>query len=533
MLERIYAGFIAFFGVLAILGVYMGYHGKISTVPALMAVSISAILAWKISKEVETVKTAKTRNLKPLVLLLSLFLAIEIYLILPHLVFPHGAGDFANHARSVRIIAKDHSFNVESTLPLVFPHRYPHVYYGTASLFYSLFPHTYMVNSLFPIMLQVLSLLGVFFTARKIFNEKIALLSTFISGFAITNLFALEQGFFPFIMGQFFFIASAYSYLIKDRKLLLLSNAGLISYPHLFVVYIIFLVLETLRTKRLENFIMPAAAFMLMAPESIGLAIKHAHIYSPVPGKSLEPFRGSLLIKGGILTPTLFSLLIFIFAIGFYRNRERRLINLNLSIIILILATFAAFGYDYLRGYTKDLHLLYMAPKLFYLLVLPLSIVTAVGMERLLKKKAGIALILSLYWIYFAGYAFTVLPSKASFPGEFYEIAEKMDTWPGEFTVGVDPELGTNIGWKPRFPYKSIIDLPDEGYTLDTVELNRAFQFHWASYAFTEEGPLVINSKGEPVVKYSYEDVDYYITKKELNRTVILKKGGIKVYKMR
>jgi hypothetical protein len=529
MFERLFVACTAFIALLSIFGIYLGYWGLIYPSTGFLAVLVSLILAYRLSAG----KGTKVENRGPLLGLLTVFLLVLAILSLPYLIFPHGAGDFANHATSVRITAKNHQLVTTVASPeylVVFPHVYPNIYYAVASTLYSLYPHTYVVTSVFAIILELLSLIGLFLIAKTLFDERIALLSTFISGFAITNLFVLEQGFFPYIIGQFFFIASVYSYLVKDKKLMILSNAGLFSYPHAFGIYLVFLTLETLKTREWKNFIIPVVSLCIIAPETIGFVWERIFVKSQA-STLIEPFRGSLLVRGGILTPTLFSLVIFVFAVlGFYKERKNRgLINFNLSIVFLIGATLVAFGYDYLMGYTKDLHLLYMAPKLFYLLVFPLSIAAAVGLS-IIRRKDILLIILALYGVYFAGYAFMVLPTKASFSGEFYEVAEKLDTMPGEFKVGVDPELGTNVGWKARFPYKSLIDLPDEGYTLDTVELNRALHFHWASRIRTKDGPLVVDSKGELVVGYSSEGVTYYITSKSLDRPVVFKEGQIKVY---
>jgi hypothetical protein len=96
--------------------------------------------------------------------------------------------------------------------------------------------------------------------------------------------------------------------------------------------------------------------------------------------------------------------------------------------------------------------------------------------------------------------------------------------------------LINNRGWEQRFPYKSLMDVPDKSYStgnIAKVELNRALQFHWANYTSRDGMPVVINSKGEEVIKYSKEGVDYYVTKEELNEPILFEEGGIKVYKLR
>ena len=39
------------------------------------------------------------------------------------------------------------------------------------------------------------------------------------------------------------------------------------------------------------------------------------------------------------------------------------------------------------------------------------------------------------------------------------------------------------------------------------AEIRRAFKFHWAKYTFREGLPVVIDSKGEEVVKYTYKEL--------------------------
>jgi hypothetical protein len=380
-------------------------------------------------------------------------------------------------------------------------------------------------------------MLGVYLVGHKLTGERTALLASVIYGFSITNLFMLEQGFFPQLMGQFFFIASVYSLMSQTKSLLLLSNIGLISYPHYFGIFLLFLALQSIRRKELFNLVIPLLATAILAPE----------VYNLISGRiSVSqqynvPLRGYLLLKGGVLTPTFFSLAFLSLSLPGYRSifkkRDTFQVDLNLSILALTSTVAIAFAYVFLAGYTRDIRHLYVLAKTFYLLVFPLSIATAITLERIMEgRKILVAALLSMYILYFAGYAFFVLPAKANFPGEAYEIFERMDTLEGEFIVGVDPSLIKNTDWTPQHPYKSIVDVPDVGYSsgaIAKVELNRALQFHWANYRFTDEGPVVVDSRGEPVVRYISEDVDYYVTEKAIEGMIIFQEGDVKVYKLK
>jgi hypothetical protein len=272
---RIYVQSICFLGLLTLFGVYLGYSGQIYPVTSLLAIVISAILSWKFTGGI---KTEKVENWKILSSILFLFLVIEIYPLLPDLIFPHGAGDFQNHARSVRIVAKEHS--------LQFFQASPQIYYGIGAMFYSLFPHTYVINSIFSILLELLSSIGVFLVARKLYTEKIGLIAMFIYAFALTNLFILEQGFFPQILAQFFFISSIYLFLVRRNALLILANIGLLAHPHYFGVYLIFLFFELVRTREWKILLVPFVSLFVLVPEVFSLLGGRASLISE--GKSFK-----------------------------------------------------------------------------------------------------------------------------------------------------------------------------------------------------------------------------------------------------
>lgn len=523
MLQKLYIQSICFFGLLSLIGIYIGYSKLIYPITSIGAIIISLLGSWVLTRKI---KTEEIKNSKLLAGFLILFFLILIYPALPALVFPHASGDFQNHARSVRVIAKQHS--------LEFLKGEPQIYHAVGAMLYALFPYTYIINSALAILILLISAIGVFLISKTLYNEKVGLLATLIYSFSITNIFILEQGFFPQLLGQFFFISSIYLYMRENKIALVLSNIGLLSYPHYFGIYIIFLVLEFIKTKEWRSFLIPLISVLVALPESYDIIagrIKFLTQYSLI--------RITLLARGGILTPTLFSLFILLFSmIGLYhaiKKEQNRIINMNLSVFSLMIIIVLAFSYWVLRGYTKDLHHLYMFAKMYYLLIFPLSVAGAVGANFLVEKRKFFVLsLLTFHILYFAGYSFLVLPQKASFPGEAYIIFEKMDTLPGEFKIGIDPALGTNVGWEPKFPYKSLIDLPSPAYTdINKGELNRALQFHWANYTFTNKGVIVINSKGEEIIKYTLEGVNYYITAKNLDKPMIFKEGEIKVYRMR
>lgn len=528
-LEDFFVCSIVFFGTMSIIGIYSGYLGLISSPVAIVAILVSLLLASKFVSS-KNIDCEEKFNQNIVIVLSVLYVFFLLYQTLPYLVFPHSAGDFQNHAMSTRTIADSHSFGGGLA-------RYPAMYYGVSGLFYTLYSHSYTVSTLLAIAFTVLSFVGLYFIAKDLFDSEIALFSVIIAMLNITNIFVLEQGFFPYLMGQFFFIASIYSYLAKDKNLLILSNVGLMSYPHLFIVYFLFVCLEVLRTSKLKSFASLGIASLITFPETYGLFWGLFRVNLP---RFTIPFRGTLLIRGGILTPTFVSLLIFVPAIyGLcLAMDERKFANFILSIGLLMSAILVAFYYVFVAGYTDDLHLLYMVPKLYYLLVFPLSIVAGIGVVRfcagrvdgLPKKMFLVCLFFAFFSFHFITYIGTIVPQKAAFPGEIYEIAAEMNTWPGEFKVGINPALGNNVGWKPQHPYKSIIDLPDGGYTLDTTGLNRMFHFSWAKRVATSEGPIVVNHEGEAVIKYSPEEVDYYITHKRLNMPVAFKEGGVYVY---
>lgn len=553
MLNRIVLYFVAFFAFLALFSIY-GYHLNVLTdIFSILAIFFSAIFSYYVIR-LEKTQEKPIIHKKLFAVLFLLSIATFALMILPSLVFPFTTSDFMNHAMFVKNTVNDSGSDLFLELlsdPVLFLGEldyYMASYTSLGAVFYHLIKNTYIVNTLLPFFFHVLILLLVFLTTKELFNnEKLALLSSFIYGFSLITFLFFVGGFFPQIMGLFFFIASVYCYLINKKKLLILSNIGLISYPPLFVIFFLFLVLEFLNKKEKHFFYYPIIALLALLPEVVLLFFGQAKVLI------------GHLHRGGITTPNPFSWPIFLFAIiGFFllfknknTNKAHRVLwNITLAIAAMVASVFVRFIINlFLQMQEIQIHQLYMAVKYFYLLIIPLSIIAAVGIFWILRKYksnaqyykialAIVAIIVGYHFFYGFNYALIINQNQV-FPAEFYSIAEKLDDLEPKFTVGIDecflesPEFTIF-----NFPYYNFIDNPAENESENLARyavIGRALNFHWTHSKSTGKGYLeIVDAEGNLVIKYAEKNVNYFITDCSiLDKPVFIQEGNIRVYQLK
>lgn len=565
MLNKFFWFLTIFFSLMLIFGIYIGYGGFITPLSAIMAIIFSLVLAFIIIKYlINQHKNSQKPIQKPWLVILSIsgFILIFLLLLLPEFVFPVTCTDLMNHAASTRVIPKNQAlfasgdaYMVYSGIPLIYIHAYPYGYSAVTSLLYALMGNSYIINSLLPFIFILLALIGIYLISIKTTNERIALFAVFISSFSIINLWVIEHGFLPQIMASFFLIAAIYAYLLKNKVFSFFAIIGLMAYPPLLVVYILFILLETgVNSRAIKDWVnsfrgtwhylaIVLLAGLVVFPETIGLLWQYI---------SVEKFwKGALLIRGGIYTPNFFGLLAFIPAIlGIYLLIFKKKFNETKPVFSLILASFlmscVVIVYFILNWFltiteVKQVQSLYQAVKFFYFLLIPLSIYAAIGFDYLFKRfsknfiKYVLIALLVFHFLYFMGYSFIIL-QKDSVPLGFYSIAEKIDALPPEFSVGVDECFTKSDKVEIPFIYKSLIDVPDppgpnrcrEG------EISRALQFWWATHKAVEGKFRIYSPSGEEVVRVGDQNVDYFLTNcSTLNKPIVFEEGAIKVYKVR
>ncbi|MBI4176550.1 MAG: glycosyltransferase family 39 protein [Candidatus Aenigmarchaeota archaeon] len=520
MLEKFYSGCIVFFAFTGLFGIYLGYSSALTPASSLAALVLSIILS------VLSVRKEKGRKLY--LAPAAIFLSSLVFLVavsMPYLVFPHGAGDFHNTARNIRLIQVSHSINPGGVQP--------QMAYGVGAIFYGLIGNLFVSISVLMILLQAISVLGVYYISERVLGKRAAAIAALIYGFALTNMFFIEQGYLPHLFAQFFFISSVYFYLKRRLAPLVLSNIGVASYPPYFFVYMVFVLLSLLRERRIRIMLPPIAAILVAFPETIRFV---ANLGAHTAAQEI-PFRGLFLAKGGILLPPYLSLAVFIFAIyGVYqafRKKEAAMLNVLFAALAFTFLVVLAFGYVFLSGISGDIRLLYLAGKVSYLSVFPLSVFAAAGIMRLVKDKRLIPGILLLYVIFTLGYAAFVLPAKANFPGNFYYATERLYGISENSTIGLDADLINNAGWVQGFPYNPMIDIPDTGYANGTVALEEAariFQTGNRMIIYSGGVPHLVDSSGNDVIKYNDMDADYYVTRSALDKRILINEGDIFIY---
>ncbi|MBN1923702.1 MAG: hypothetical protein JW791_02990, partial [Nanoarchaeota archaeon] len=145
---NIFAMFISFF---SIINVFLSYAGILTSFNVLISIVASISLTLLIL--IKNFPPKIVINKKILLINFGLFL-ILLFTILPNLIFPYSCSDLYNHARSTRIYAKQEGFGDN----FIISHSYPLIYYSVTSAFYKIYPNTYVINTIFPIILLTFSI---------------------------------------------------------------------------------------------------------------------------------------------------------------------------------------------------------------------------------------------------------------------------------------------------------------------------------------------------------------------------------------
>jgi hypothetical protein len=573
MFKRIAEFGLIFFSLLLLFGIFLGFLGVINIYSASIAIFASVIFALGATYFLNKTRAPIKLDLKA-ILLVGLFLVLLLVLIVPEFVFPVTCSDFLNHARTTRGIAKNGSFidpinmdTVSTGIPLVYAHHYPFGFYAISSQVYLLFPNAYIVNTLLTLSFLVLTSIFIYLIAFKLTVDKnIALLSLGVSLFSITTIWIFEHGFIPQILGSFFLIAALYAYLNKSELLWLFAVLGAISYPPLFAVLIIFIILQIMNNFKtntnyldsLKNNIKSHARFIIIGigallvgfPEVFGLAFQYLF--------NQKYLTGALLIRGGIFTPNFFGLLIFIPALFlfynyFIKNKEKSItpvMNMFLAAMFMVAMVMVYFVLNLVFTFneTKQIHSLYQAVKFFYFALIPASIFAGIGFNHFFKRFSKsklkfifVALIL-FNMIYFVGYLPVLNAKDSELPG-YYASVEFIDSRLPEFVAGVDGSLMFLEKVEQPFFYRSLIDNPDPvGPNIcREIEATRALQFWWSFHDFEDGRFRIYDSnnidKKEVLligdeINLDYSNIDYFLTDKSINDLdLVFESGLMKVYK--
>ncbi|MBI4043485.1 MAG: hypothetical protein HY393_01605 [Candidatus Diapherotrites archaeon] len=554
MLEKAFIWFTAFFAVLSVIGILLGYAGLLSFGTSIagivLGLVVATVLAGKFSSQ-------PVKEWKRFALLFIILGALLVWVSLPSGIFPVTCSDLMNHAAAVRVNAKTGHFDpnvtgISSFIPGVYVHAYPQIYLGTASMLYHALPNTYTMNTLLMLAFTLLSVLGLFLVARRLFDERIAFGAAFIGGFSITLWHALEAGFGPQLMGQFFAVAALFLFVSSpsSKGLRVLSFAGMLAYPPIYMAYGVFVfayhfLARVPRMQTLEHFALMLAGGILVFQEFAGLLLKW--FFTP------EGIVHLLIVRGGIKVPPaplLMFLAFILIGLALRKSKHKALpvpLAFGVSLGMVMVASAAYFGFNMLIGIPgiaeKQVHQLYLAVKFVYLAFLfPfsvfLSLLCAQIAGRYGNRAKHVLVILGVaYLAYFAGYAF-VLAGNQSYPHGFYAVAEKLDTLEPPFSVGVDPVLLQTTYVKDPLLYRSLDDLSKPEVIPSACrqfQVGRTLKFYWAQHAFDKNAfPIVVNAQGHQVVFEGMQGADYYITESPgLSYPVVFKDGGVFVYDLR
>lgn len=525
VIEKIYLWFVILLSMVSLIGIYLGIMKLIIVSVVVIVFVVAILLSFFLVREYHGYEIKQIKHANILYGILALFGLILLYPMAFSMIFPSACSDMQFGALATRTIAYNHGF-VASFYVLYDYHNMTNALPAMIYLFYG---NSYQIHSVIGWFLEIMVVFSIFIVAKEFFSEKVAILSTFIAAFSIVNIWIMDQGYIPQLFGTVFFMSSIYLYMKKSKVLLFFSNIGLFSYPHFFIIYMLFLFLESWRGRNFKsNFLIPLLSIVVLLPHILGI----------VSNFTLDiELKNILLTKGGILVPPIIAFLVYTFAVyGLYllvKQRNISFLNIIFAVFSLLFFIAFVFGLNYFLKFTIiSFYQLYFIVKILYLALIPLSIVAAVGISNMLGKKNRrysilIIMALIIHFMYFLSYSF-IDRERGNFKPEMYDAMEVLNHLPGEFNIGFDECLMDNK-WVQKFPYNSLIDAEKEYVRCSREEAYTISRFNWVK----PDGP-VVNSRNESIVSFGIDDADYFVTDcRVLDKPLFYDKNGFRVYVLR
>ncbi len=539
--------------VFFILAFFAGHAGVLSAPLTVGLLAVSLFLSFVLLRAKPALSPAPVPW--TLLAILALF-GVLLFSAMPDGVFKNTCSDVYNHARAIRLGTHNGTLFTNpldfdpSLSPLLPAHEYPVFWMGAFIALNTVFGSTYAVIFLFSALLLVLTVAGLYFFARAFADETTALLATLIGGFCIVSFFLLQHGFIPQIAGTAFAIWAVVFFERRERLPAGLLAAASFAYPPNFLALGLYFVARLLLDwkNRFANtwsardwtvFAALAIAPVLIEIIELGLG-RLPHFVST---------GGLELIRGGVAVPHPVLLLPFLFAlpalVHFAKQKQwdHPLLLFSGALAIGILYVAGGFVLNHLvRVRPPQIHQLYMAVKFLYFLLLPLAVLAAIGIRRLLEQfprstilKSIVALVLVAHVLLFAGFLSALPRETENFPPALYRLSDHLSEQPGPFTIGIDPSLLQNTHATP-IPYAPFIDNPDAGSgKCPVVELNRLWQFPWTESRLDWDQNYfrVWNpDANQLVIQYGLFDTNYYVTEQTLDHPLVMQDAGIRVYRL-
>ena len=516
MLHGFFLWFVSFFGMLSIFGIVLGYLHLIYVPISIFVIAFCAIGSYFIVRRIKRIEIKYSREIALIILGL---LALDVYVSLPYLIYPHSYVDFGLNVAQGRLITDTHGFPS-------FAHVYPNIYYGVFAIFNSIVLHAYSVSSVIAIVMQVMTTFGVFLIGKEVFDEKVGLIASFLYGFSLVNILLLEQGYLTQNFATFFFVSSMYLVILCAKNKgyaipLILSLVALLSYPHYFAIMFVAILVYF---KSSFKYVLVTIA--LLSVEIFGLVLKYI--------ANLQGITDSLVMFGGIIVPNVFALSVFLVALfGFLRIiKERKYYNITAFVYVIsffigmLLALFLVNNYIY-TWRDPNIRQLYMVVKLSYLLFVPACIIAAFLIRMHITRHSTIIMTFAIvYFTFFANYSL-ILDQKNNLPSELYFASEYLIPLYHNNSIGFDRGL-LQTTWKQPKIYETLYGQEDDYTKFSERELNYLLQSSWI-----KKENHYRNSKNTNIT-YAKDNIDFYVTfLDDCDNNIYYSVGRINIYDMR
>jgi len=384
----------------------------------------------------------------------------------------------------------------------------------------------FQTTTIIAVSLFLLSIISIYQLSFKLLkNEVKSFFAAVLFTFFLTTIWNLQLGFIPSVLG-FYLLINCLFYAGDEDWLSILNGGALATvYPHYFIVLCLYFLIKGFVDKMFWDSAKRIFLFLVVGGFEFFLSLFGIFIYHS---------DSAVLMKGGIFAPNIVPIfwlvILFIFAFKNFRFKDvfKDYNLLFFSILIMQVFLSVAVFLNWFFGITGVVTLkqFYMVVKLFYLQMIPLSILFSANINFKFRQIAVVSLLLLAF---FAGYLFYV-DSNSYFNPAIFEVGNKISYLiPANSTISLDSGLLDDVVINsPPFYYDSLIRLSNDYSGIIRINLEKSLRTPWMIFAgdsfyFGNTTVFRYDGRGDYYIGYNasvpgviiYNNTDLFVIERE------------------